>query len=353
MSQFNVKVRKIEKIWPHPDADAMQMAKVEGLAYQSVVGLNVKAGDLVAFFPIDSVLPEKTIRMLPEVIQKKLGGVESNRVISARLRGQVSQGLAIPVNELQYKPFFTDWKKDGYDLTEELGVVKYNPPEIAIPNAKLARLPEFCPYYDIESCDVFEDVLNILMDKEVVITEKLEGVNHAINSSENTGLSICQRSYEVFPDEGKTLEVPCWKVAHDTNASQIVTMMSATLQCAVTVRSEFVGQNPAFTNYYELPDMRLYAFDVWLNGLPIDFDKEQELVYKYGIQYVPILHRGILRDLLAGQTIQEFSNGMSKINPKKKREGIVIRPVIEQSHPLIGRLILKQHSPEYKIKNKL
>jgi len=351
MSYFAVKVRRIEKVWPHPDADAMQMAKVVGLAYQFVVGLNIKVGNLVVFFPIDSVLPASVIKMLPETVQKKLGGIDCNRVISARLRGQVSQGLAVPLDEFNYKASFfspNKWKKEDYDLTEELGVIKYNQPEIMIPNAKLTRLPEFCPEYDIQSCDVFEDVLAKLMGQEVVVSEKVEGVHHAINSGEGIGFSICQRSYEVFPEEGKMLEVPCWRVAYDCDLDKTVCKMSAELQSFVTVRSEFIGKNPAFKNYYELPDMQLRSFDIWINGLPINFDKEQQLVEKYRIKYVPILHRGILRDLLAGKSIQEFSNGTSQINPQKKREGIVIRPVIEQSHPAIGRLLLKQHSPDYK-----
>lgn len=351
MSYFEVKVRKIEKVWIHPDADAMQMAKVEGLAYQFVVGLNVKPGDLVVYFPVDSVFTDEAKKLLPPVIAKKLGGVEQNRLVTVRLRGQLSQGLAIPVDELPYGG--EDWKRDGVILTEELGITKYDPEPVEIPNARLVRLPMYCSAYDIQSCDVFVDVLELLLNQEVVVTEKVEGVNHAVNKGSygsDVGFSICQRKYEVVPDEGKEDDNPYWKGAFEMGYDLKTATMATDLGRLVTVRSELVGPNPHFKNYYELERLNLYTFDIWLNGLPIDFDKQWELIGRYGLQTVPILHRGILRDILEEKSIQEFADGMSVINPKKRREGVVVRPVIEQTHPAIGRLILKQHSAKYLLK---
>ena len=118
MSYFAIQVKKIEKVWKHPDADAMQMAKIEGFAYQSVVGLDVKPGDLVVYFPVESVIPEKTQKMLPGFIAKKLGGVTQDRVVTVRLRGQLSQGLAIPVDEFGLAG--NEWNLDSHDLTKKL-----------------------------------------------------------------------------------------------------------------------------------------------------------------------------------------------------------------------------------------
>lgn len=355
MSYFAIKVRKIEKVWAHPNADAMQMAKVQGLAYQFVVGLDIQPDDLVVYFPLESVIPDKVKAMMPETVSKKLGGIANNRVVTARLRGVISQGIALAVDNFKFKmpfwKFWVNWKTDGFDLTPYLGVVKYEPPAIEIPNAKLYKLPPECPKYDIQSCDVFEDVLKTLMNQEVVITEKVEGQNNAILSGVNFGLTVCQHFNEIIPEPGKMLNIPAWRAARNTGLDRKVTQISTILHSLVNIRSELVGRgNPAFKNYYELDSLTLYTFDIWLNGLPIDFDEEQKLVKEFEIQYVPIIARGILKDILGEKTIQEYADGKSKINPKKLREGIVIRPVKEQSHPAIGRLILKQHSAKYLIK---
>lgn len=37
----------------------------------------------------------------------------------------------------------------------------------------------------------------------------------------------------------------------------------------------------------------------------------------------------------------------STLNPEALREGIVIKPLTERRHPELGRLFLKQRSPEY------
>jgi RNA ligase (TIGR02306 family) len=105
------------------------------------------------YFPIDSLLPEKVIKVLPEVIAKKLSGKEHNRIRTVKLRGEISQGLALKVAEFPLDQFMGKDDMETVDITRFLGVEKYEPPETFDGDCPCGRLPEVSPYYDIEGCD--------------------------------------------------------------------------------------------------------------------------------------------------------------------------------------------------------
>lgn len=90
--------------------------------------------------------------------------------------------------------------------------------------------------------------------------------------------------------------------------------------------------------------------------------------------HVPVLAKNVtLREWLAGRTLAEASNGPSVYNPKRLREGIVIKPMTERitivqkpkrenpddpQSPIVDwvqspvRCIVKQRSPKYLAKEK-
>ena len=69
------------------------------------------------------------------------------------------------------------------------------------------------------------------------------------------------------------------------------------------------------------------------------------------LQTVPVLASDVLLDdWLGGATLAEKSNGKTVVAESasdKLREGVVLRPMEEAKAPKIGRLILKQRSPEF------
>lgn len=51
MAFFGVTVEKIEKVWQHSNADSSDLAKLEGMSFQFVVGKgSMKPGDIVVYF---------------------------------------------------------------------------------------------------------------------------------------------------------------------------------------------------------------------------------------------------------------------------------------------------------------
>ena len=107
-------VRTITEIKPIEKADAIEVAIVDG--WECVCKKNeFKVGEKVVYIEIDSIVPDR-----PEfefLRDRKF------RVKTIKLRGQVSQGLVLPLSIL---PQNKNYKVDD-DVTDILGVIKYDP----------------------------------------------------------------------------------------------------------------------------------------------------------------------------------------------------------------------------------
>lgn len=65
MSEFAVTIERIGEVWNHPNADRLDLARVDGMSFQFIVGRDqYKVGDLVVYFPIDSLLPQNIVEKL-------------------------------------------------------------------------------------------------------------------------------------------------------------------------------------------------------------------------------------------------------------------------------------------------
>ena len=109
-------IQLIKELTPISGADAILCAKV--LGWECVVKKSEFAvGDKCVYFEIDSVLPIASWNdHLRKEADKKL------RVKTIRLRGQLSQGLALPLSMLP-----PDEYEVGMDVTSLIGVEKYEP----------------------------------------------------------------------------------------------------------------------------------------------------------------------------------------------------------------------------------
>jgi len=128
-------IRRIDDIQPIEGADMIELATVGGWKVVVAKNVNHKVGDLVVYCEIDSFLPiEPEFEFLRKSSYKKMAdGTEGFRLKTIKLRGQVSQGLILPLKEA-YEVFKRntpnmdmDWF-EGLEVTEMLNIVKYEPP---------------------------------------------------------------------------------------------------------------------------------------------------------------------------------------------------------------------------------
>jgi RNA ligase (TIGR02306 family) len=108
-------VQIIKDIVEHTNSDNLALAKV--LGWQVVVKRNeFKPGQKIVYFEIDSLLPDKTWCDFMKNCDFK--------VKTIKLRGEISQGLILPLSILGDNINESD-NDEGKNLTDELGIVKY------------------------------------------------------------------------------------------------------------------------------------------------------------------------------------------------------------------------------------
>lgn len=348
MSTFAVTIEEIAKVWTHPNADLLEMAQLSSMTFQFVIGKGqFKAGDQVVYFPVDSLLPVPIIEKLG--LAGKLSGKEKNRVKTVRLRDQISQGVvASPVVLLPAGEYTV-----GQDVTDLLGVTKYEAPLIPSQAGNLVRLPDMVSVYDIEGAERFAAIVaDYLMDQPVMITEKLEGSHFAASLLADDRIVISQRNYAIEPVPGKVHD---WhKVAQTSGLIEKLPRIKAYLAellpttiYVLTVRGEVLGPGVQ-KNIYKLPDHRVLLFELEVNGTPLDATLYRQIMEAFELDHAPVLAYDVtLRDWLNGQALNVASNGKSQLHPETLREGIVIRPLQEARDSNLGRVIIKQRSPEY------
>ena len=101
-------ITKLKNLRPHPNADRLQLAEAFGNTI--CVGLEYTSDMLVVYFPTDGQLSEKFCEV-NNLVRKKgpngenIGGYmdpEKRNVTTIRLRGEKSDGLALPLSCLDY-----------------------------------------------------------------------------------------------------------------------------------------------------------------------------------------------------------------------------------------------------------
>jgi hypothetical protein len=137
-------VRRIAAIDPIEGADKIECVTVDGWKLVSGKDNGFQVGSLVIYFEIDSFLPvREEFEWLRKSSFKTVPGLgEGFRIKTIKLRGQVSQGLIVPMAEflqgdedgwfygitLESGELVVQQVEEGSDLTDFLGVKKYEKP---------------------------------------------------------------------------------------------------------------------------------------------------------------------------------------------------------------------------------
>lgn len=203
-------VRRIAAIKEHTNADTLELAVVDG--WQVVVRKDeFKAGDLVVYFEVDSILPVRDeFEFLRKSSYVKRDWVEGFRLKTIRLRGQLSQGLVVPVKQDANESYITvtdpesgvdDYVtvNEGDDVTDFLGVVKWDPPlPAALAGEVKGWFPTFIPKTDQERIQnlVSELAEASAVGDEFEVTIKLDGTSCTMYVKDEE-VGVCSRNLEL------------------------------------------------------------------------------------------------------------------------------------------------------------
>lgn len=319
MSIFKVEVVKIISVNSHPNADRLDIATIEGMAYQVVTAKgNFSPSDIAFYFPIDSVIPDEYL--------DKFGirPYYSKKLRAAKLRGIFSEGLLIPVAE-EFQGNIGD------DYTEHFGVTKY---EYPIPQNMSGDVESPIGQYKFPSPEHLKRYRDVLEEGEkVVVTEKLHGTNFTVMVDEN-GTHIGSHNY-------------FWK--NNTTNKNLVYVRAYNETPALHKQPI---NTQVFGEIYGVQDIKyglnnskigIALFAVKNNGKFLNYNDFVAFCDKFALPSVPVLYIGSY----TWEAVSQFNNANSVLEPKCMMEGVIIQPLVERTHPEIGRVVLKLISDRY------
>ena len=340
MARQLASVRRISDIRPIASAGRIVVAQVDG--WECVVQKDeFHVGDRVVYIEVDSVVPER-----PEfefLRDRKF------RVRTIKLRGQVSQGLVLPLSILPPGSY-----ADGADVTEVLGVTKYDPQaqqEALLlqrqPKAPQNKFVKFMmrfkwyrklfvkpkrkggfPDWIVKTDETRIQNLPVLFDTEsrrgteFSVTEKVDGQSatyflHRL-SKRRFEFGVCSRNIHLgAPDESSY-----WTVAGKYNIENVLKQLIGDHD-TIVMQGEICG-NGIQGNKYHISGYELFVFNLIFPDHKCTTAEIEELVRPFGLKTVPILEEGKKLPSTIAELV-EYSKGYSAVRKQQKREGVVMR----------------------------
>ena len=310
-------IRKIDTLTPIEGADAIECATVGGWKVVAQKGL-YKEGDLAVYFEIDSWIPTEIAPFLSKGKDpREFEGVRGERLKTIKLRGQLSQGLLMPLKEIDLNGMTL---VEDMDVTELLNVKKWE----RVMNAQLAGMargnfPSLIPKTDQERVQNMVKEINAVIEQRMrfEVTEKLEGSSMTCYLIDGE-FGVCSRNLDLKETEGNSF----WATARRDDVE--VKMRAVDEHWNFAIQGELIG--PGIQgNIYNLSKLEFRVFDVYniQEGGYLDPEDRRALVERMGLQHVPVLTTFMMAipvpDLLT------LAEGKSVLNEKVEREGIVFK----------------------------
>jgi len=352
---------KLEK---HPNADSLSLATVKG--WQCCVKTSDFENEILGvYIPIDSVADKD---------HPLLGFLEGKKVRTCKLRGEISQGVLLPLSKVVKTYLLKKYPEEGDEMSSILGVKKWEEPvkPMTLTGAKTEeeRRPEWLEKYtDIENWNNWTRVIE--PGENVVITEKLHGTN-AVFAMVDGKYYFCSRN-RCLRHEPRAIKIPrfankwlkpfFWKtkiiqpdmqnvwykisVQYDLE-NKLRWLAKEYNEDRLAIFGEIVGVQKGFSYGLRTAELDFYMFDFQVGSKRgyNDHIEAETVAALLGLKMVPILKKGTfeLADL-------ELRTGKTTVAASHVREGIVIRPQPERHHYKLGRVILKRVSEKYLLGN--
>ena len=319
-----VTIQKVKEISSIEDSDFLELAHIMG--WQCVVKKEeFKKGDLGVYFEVDSFLPieERYEFLRKSSYRDNVDNGEGFRIRTAKMRGQLSQGLLLPI--ARFPELISNEKSGGLkdfkesdDVTEKLGVKKWYIPETATPGGTIiGERPHGIPASDEIRIQSALELLDMLKGKPYYITTKMDGTSGIVYYIDGN-IGCCSRNMEIKDEEDSLYWMPVYKYGLKEKLKKYGKNIVITGEiCGPVVQK----------NKLRLPDLEWYVFDVkdYSAGRYFSFDKALEICAELGLGFVPLEERGdsfnyTLEDLLE-KAKGKYPSGLEK-------EGIVVRDIM-------------------------
>lgn len=310
-------IELVVDVRPHGNADRLEIATV--LGWQTVISKATFApGDRAVFVVIDTILP---VAPWSAFLAHPSSPDKPIRLKTAKIRGEYSQGLLLPLSVLP--EHMQDWQV-GADVGGELGIKKY---EKEIPGVLSGMAKGSFPTHF--SCKTDEDnglsnpdiVKMVLASPEIIITQKLDGSSCTIVWENGIGLlDVCSRNLSIIEDDKNSF----WRAARKLNLD----VLNALTQHGdrIVIQGELMG--PGIQgNQLKLMEPELFVFQIRHAALGFLTDGHmRNYATTVGAKCVPLIWCGKPK-IISIPSLQATADDMDT-SAGTPAEGIVIR-----SHP--------------------
>ncbi len=343
-------IQKIADVQPIAGADAIEKVQIKDwwcVAKKGEFAIN----DLCVYFEIDSLLPASNASFQflgkgTKVKQMIIDGITYTgyRLKTIRLRGQVSQGLALPIGSVisnNNRAEGTVGFEIGDDVSESLGVVKYEAPIPAQLVGKIkGQFPSFLQKTDEERIQNIGPLIekHRALGTVFYISEKLDGCSATFYKKDGV-FGVCSRNLDLLETEGNTF----WAMARKYD-------LENKLADGFAIQGEVMGEgiqgNPLKLKGHDF--FMFSAFDITAQRY-VNFVQLMKIAKELDVRTVPMASNGVT---LTGdvQELLKAADGASALCSEAKREGLVFRP-LEEMREVIGgqdaRFSFKVISNEY------
>jgi RNA ligase (TIGR02306 family) len=344
MSRALATITRIRATFPIEGADNIEAVTMTTNGWTCVAKKgDFQVGDYGVYFEIDSFLPkEERYAFLEGKYNKVFNGAEGYRLKTIKLRGQISQGLVLPMSDFPEIAV----RAEGRNMTDILKVQLYELPTTeGQPNAVGGKFPSFIWKTDQERFQSLSDrQIAKLYNKNYEVTEKIDG-RSATYYVYNGHFGICSRNLELTrkPKKGFFAWLKSWfcketcntdsmgcygQMAKKYNIEKALTEWCITNNCNIAIQGEIVGPGIQ-ENRLKLKEVGFYVFDIFDidKQVRVDCLSRQYIVEQLGLRHVPIIDVSFKLDFQEGYCIADLINqadGKSELSDQK-REGLVYK----------------------------
>lgn len=311
-------IRRVDDINSIPNADAIEVATIGG--WKVVVKKGEYAvGDLCIYLEIDSWVPHDIAPFLSKGKEpREFEGIKGERLRTIKLKGQVSQGLVLPLKDLEnYQNY-----GEGEDLTAKLTILKWEKPiDPRLAGQVKGNFPSFIPKTNEERIQNLSDQMWHLTTERYEVTEKLDGSSMTVYYHTGTGVfGVCSRNLELkLEDTGNAFV----KTALE---NELATKLIS-LNRSLAIQGELIG--PSIQgNPYGLNKLSYFVYKIW------DIDKQEYMPSEerrmlvenhFRLDHVPLINARKEIDGFTIEDLLEMAEGPSQLNDKVQREGLVFK----------------------------
>lgn len=289
-------------------ADLIEAYRVNGWWVVDKKGA-YEVGDLVVYCEVDSWIPHTLAPFLtkPGHSPREYLGVKGERLRTVKLKGQLSQGLLLPLVE--------DNSEEGQDFSEILGITKWEDTRYMANMDARGNFPDFIPKTDQERVQNLDRTLEKYFGQSFEVTVKRDGSSlTAFVNGEESG--VCSRNVNLKETEDSAF----WAAAN--SLSLIPKILSTGRNLAL--QGELMSQKIQ-GNYEKVQGIEWNCFDIYdIDTQEYLLPKERrELCKQLRIPHIKVVEEDFVLCHNVDQLL-EMAEGPG-VNPGVKREGLVFK----------------------------